>query len=343
MEAYRMIWNVGLLSLILWVFWTPSMASMEMDYRPGSSSSDLQDRYQKWMSKYGREYKSREEWEQRFNIYQLNVQYIDNFNSLNHSYTLAENSFADLTNDEFKTTYLGFKTDWLPDTWFRYGNMVNLPTNVDWRKENAVTPIKDQGQCGSCWAFSAVAAVEGINKIKTGKLMSLSEQELVDCDVASGNQGCNGGYMYKAFEFIKKTGLTTEIEYPYRGIESVCNKQKVRYRTVTISGYEKVPVNDEKSLKAAVANQPVSVAIDAGGYDFQFYSGGVFSGNCGKQLNHGVAIVGYGEASNKTYWLVKNSWGTDWGESGYIRMKRDSTDKRGTCGIAMMASYPIKD
>lgn len=124
------------------------MASMEMDYRPGSSSGDLQNRYQKWMSKYGREYKSREEWEQRFNIYQLNVQYIDNFNSLNHSYTLAENSFADLTNDEFKTTYLGFKTDWLPDTWFRYGNMVNLPTNVDWRKENAVTPVKDQGQCG---------------------------------------------------------------------------------------------------------------------------------------------------------------------------------------------------
>ncbi|XP_038902939.1 ervatamin-B [Benincasa hispida] len=343
MEAYRMIWNVGLMSLILWVIWTPTMVFMAMDYPPGSSSGDLQGRYQKWMSKYGRQYKSREEWERRFTIYQLNVQYIDNFNSLDHSYTLAENNFADLTNDEFKETYLGYKTDWLPDTCFRYGNMVDLPTNVNWRKEGAVTPIKNQGQCGSCWAFSAVAAVEGINKIKTGKLMSLSEQELVDCDVASGNQGCNGGFMDKAFQFIKKTGLTTETEYPYRGIESTCNKQKVRNHTVEISGYEKVPANDEKSLKAAVANQPVSVAIDAGGYDFQFYSGGVFSGNCGKQLNHGVAIVGYGQASNKSYWLVKNSWGTDWGESGYIRMKRDSTDKRGTCGIAMMASYPIKD
>lgn len=173
--------------------------------------------------------------------------------------------------------------------------------------------------------------------------MSLSEQELVDCDVISGNQGCNGGFMYKAFQFIKKTGLTTEREYPYRGMEAVCNKQKVRYNSVAISGYEKVPANDEKSLKAAVANQPVSVAIDAGGYDFQFYSGGVFSGICGKQLNHGVTAVGYGEARNKTYWLVKNSWGTDWGESGYVRMKRDSRDKRGTCGIAMEASYPVKD
>lgn len=174
-------------------------------------------------------------------------------------------------------------------------------------------------------------------------MISLSEQELVDCDVTSGNQGCNGGYMYKAFEFIKRTGLTTEIEYPYQGAESACNEQKEKYQFVSISGYEKVPVNDEKSLKAAVANQPVSVAIDAEGNNFQFYSGGIFSGNCGNQLNHGVAIVGYGETSNQAYWLVKNSWGTDWGESGYIRMKRDSTDKQGTCGIAMMASYPTKD
>ena len=173
--------------------------------------------------------------------------------------------------------------------------------------------------------------------------MSLSEQELVDCDVTSGNQGCNGGYMYKAFEFIKKTGLTTELEYPYTATRSACDKQKEKYQSVSISGYEKVPVNDEKSLQAAVAKQPVSVAIDAGGNDFQFYSGGIFSGNCGKQLNHGVAIVGYGEDSNQAYWLVKNSWGTSWGESGYIRMMRDSTDKQGTCGIAMMASYPIKD
>ncbi|KAG7010752.1 Senescence-specific cysteine protease SAG12, partial [Cucurbita argyrosperma subsp. argyrosperma] len=283
---------MGLTSLILWIVCTPSMASMATD----SPSNGLQDRYKKWMNKHSREYKSREEQERRFTVYQLNVQYIDNFNSLNHSYTLAENSFADLTNDEFKTTYLGYQTHCLPDTCFRYDH-----------------------------------------------LESLSEQELVDCDIISGNQGCDGGFMNKAFEYIKRSGLTTEREYPYRGIEAFCNTQKVRYHSVTISGYEKVPTNNEKKLKAAVAHQPVSVAIDAGGYDFQFYSSGIFSGSCGKQLNHGVAIVGYGEVGDNTYWLVKNSWGTEWGESGYIRMKRDSIDKRGACGIAMEASYPTKD
>lgn len=124
------------------------MASVAEDNPPGDGSDDMRDRYQKWIDKYGREYKSGEEREKRFPIYQSNVQYIDYFNSLNRSYTLADNMFADLTNDEFKTTYLGYLTDWSPDTCFKYGNIVNLPTNVDWRKEGAVTPIKDQGQCG---------------------------------------------------------------------------------------------------------------------------------------------------------------------------------------------------
>lgn len=188
-----------------------------------------------------------------------------------------------------------------------------------------------------------MAAVEGINKIKKGKLVSLSEQELMDCDIDTGNEGCNGGYMDKAFEFIKKNGgLTTEEDYPYKGKEGSCNKAKEKTHTVTISGYEKVPANDEKSLQAAVANQPVSVAVDAGGYKFQFYSKGIFSGQCGTQLNHGVTAVGYGEDGGK-YWIVKNSWGADWGESGYIRMTRDSQNKHGICGIAMDASYPLMD
>lgn len=187
-----------------------------------------------------------------------------------------------------------------------------------------------------------MAAVEGINKIESGKLVSLSEQELIDCDVKSGNQGCQGGLMETAFTFIVKNGgLTTEKDYPYQGVDGTCNMKKAAHHNVSISGYENVPASNETKLKAAAAHQPVSVAIDAGGYAFQFYSEGVFSGICGKQLDHGVTVVGYGEVNGEKYWLVKNSWGADWGEDGYIRMKRDTVDEDGICGIAMMASYPV--
>lgn len=183
--------------------------------------------------------------------------------------------------------------------------------------------------------------MEGINKIKTGTLISLSEQELVDCDTDKDDQGCNGGYMEKAFDFIHKNGgLTTEADYPYNGKDNTCNKAKAEDHAVKIEGYKMLPENDENSLQASVANQPVSVAIDAGGMEFQLYSSGIFSGFCGYELNHGVAAIGYGEDDGNKYWIVKNSWGTGWGEKGYIRMKRDVSDKRGLCGIAMEASHP---
>jgi len=194
---------------------------------------------------------------------------------------------------------------------------------------------------GCCWAFSAVAATEGINKIKTGKLISLSEQELVDCDTSS-DMGCEGGLMDDAFKFIiKNHGLTTESNYPYQGTDSTCKTGKESSHAAKITSYEDVPANSESALLKAVANQPVSVAIDASGSDFQFYSSGVFTGECGTELDHGVTAVGYGEASDGTkYWLVKNSWGTSWGENGYIRMQRNVDTVEGLCGIAMEASYP---
>lgn len=187
-----------------------------------------------------------------------------------------------------------------------------------------------------------MAATEGITKLKTGKLVSLSEQELVDCDTRSVNQGCQGGLMNYAFKFIiRNNGLSAEANYPYKGVDGICMKNDDESPAAKITGYEVVPANEEALLKA-VAHQPVSVAIDASGAAMQFYSSGVFTGECGSQLNHGVTAVGYGTSDDDgtKFWLVKNSWGTSWGEDGYIRIQRDVEVRGGLCGITMKASYP---
>ncbi|MBA0781324.1 hypothetical protein Gotri_002257 [Gossypium trilobum] len=308
---------------------------------------DMQERYQRWVARHGRKYKSKNEWTLRFGIYKSNSQFIDCVNSQNLSFKLTDNEFADMTNDEFRAMYLGYQSIRSPcesnSKGFAYDKHHNLPKSIDWRKKGAVAPIKNQGQCGSCWAFSAVAAVEGINQIKTGNLTSLSEQELIDCDTDSFDQGCNGGHMVQAYEFIiKNGGITTEKDYPYTGRDDTCKRAQAKNHAVTISGYKRLPTNNETALQIAVSQQPVSVAIDAAGLEFQFYFGGVFTGDCGNELDHGVAIVGYGEVLNKKYWIVKNSWGTEWGEAGYVRMERGVSDKRGLCGIAMDTSYPVK-
>ncbi|XP_050205390.1 zingipain-2-like [Mercurialis annua] len=336
----------GLILAILCTLWIPSIARSEINSLSIIEDMAMKSRYDKWLEHNGRKYDTRDEYLLRFGIYHSNVQFIQYINSQNLSFKLTDNKFADLTNDEFKSIYLGFQPRKYKRTnpSYRYENHTEVPDTKDWRQEGAVTPIKDQGQCGSCWAFSAVAAVEGINKIKTGTLVSLSEQELIDCDVAGSNKGCSGGFMEKAFTFIKSNGgLTTENDYPYKGTDGTCEKSKTANHAATVSGYETVPINSETSLQAAVSKQPVSVAIDASGYPFQLYSSGILSGFCGVELNHGVTAVGYGASDGHKYWLVKNSWGTKWGESGYVRMKRGSTDKKGMCGIAADASYPIKD
>ncbi|CAK9162578.1 unnamed protein product [Ilex paraguariensis] len=305
--------------------------------------ASMYERYEQWMTQYGRVYKDSDEKDNRFKIFKENVKRVESFNrAANKPYKLGVNQFTDLTNEEFKAhNRLMRRVCSTEAISFKYENVTAVPTTMDWRKKGAVTQIKDQGQCGCCWAFSAVAAVEGITKLKTGKLISLSEQVLVDCDT-SEDQGCEGGLMDNAFTFIQNNhGLTTEANYPYEGTDGTCIGTKEANHAAKITGYEDVPANSESALLKAVANQPVSVAIDAGESDFQFYSSGIFTGECGTELDHGVTAVGYGTSDDGTkYWLVKNSWGTSWGEEGYIRMQRDVDAKEGLCGIAMQASYP---
>ncbi|XP_042508580.1 cysteine protease XCP1-like [Macadamia integrifolia] len=313
-----------------------------------ASMDRLIELFESWMSKHGKVYKSIEEKLERFDIFKDNLEHIDERNKKVTSYWLGLNEFADLTHEEFKKTHLGLKTDFdLPrrresSMDFMYRDVEDIPKSVDWRKKGAVTHVKNQGECGSCWAFSTVAAVEGINQIVTGNLTTLSEQELIDCDKPNNN-GCNGGLMDYAFSFIASNGgIYKDEDYPYLMEEGTCDEKKEDMEMVNISGYEDVPENDEKSLLKALAHQPISVAIEASGRDFQFYSAGVFNGYCGTDLDHGVTAVGYGSEKGQDYIIVKNSWGPKWGEKGYIRMKRNTGKPKGLCGINKMASYPIK-
>ncbi|KAJ0040793.1 hypothetical protein Pint_27991 [Pistacia integerrima] len=316
------------------------------------SDDEVMSIYQSWLAKHGKAYNGIGENERRLQIFKDNLRFIDEHNSQKRTYKVGLNRFADLTNEEYRAIYLGTKSDAKRRVMkakvasqrhaFKAGE--TLPESVDWREQGAVSPIKDQGSCGSCWAFSTVAAVEGINKIVTGELISLSEQELVDCDTAY-NAGCNGGLMDYAFQFIiDNGGMDTEQDYPYLGYDTKCDSVRKNAKVVSIDGYEDVLPFDEKSLKKAVAHQPVSVAIEASGMAFQLYDSGVFTGECGSALDHGVVVVGYGTENGVDYWLVRNSWGTDWGESGYIKLQRNIVETyTGKCGIAMEASYPVKN
>jgi KDEL-tailed cysteine endopeptidase len=255
---------------------------------------------------------------------------------------MGVNQFTDLTPEEFKAQMIrGLKA---PVGSFGCGTFSNsasgTPTAIDWRTKGAVTTVKDQGQCGSCWTFSSTGAMEGAWAIAKGQLIDLAEQELVDCaGLKYGSMGCSGGQMEGAFKFIIENGQCAASSYPYTAKDGTCHSCSAVAHATSCAD---VKPNDQLSLKAAVAKQPVAVAIEADTKYFQSYSGGVLtSSSCGTSLDHGVLAVGYGEENGQKYWLVKNSWGTSWGEQGYVKIGRsESTNDAGICGIAMDPSFP---
>jgi len=303
---------------------------------------DLDTEWEHFKLKYGRNLLTGQEHDARKNIFANNLKFIEKHNAEHalglHTYTVGINQFADLTNEEFVQQFTGFKAmDDLPESSVEID--VERPAEIDWRQKGAVTPVKNQAQCGSCWAFSTTGTIEGAYFKKTGKLVSLSEQNLMDCSRA--NHGCNGGNPYMALLFtIQQGGIDTEESYPYEMRQGLCRYDENNVGA-TISGAKRIIQGSEADLQNAIGEiGPVSVAIDAAHSSFQLYNGGVYhEPYCSSyRLDHGVLAVGYGTENGQDYYIVKNSWGKQWGLDGYIKMARN---RQNNCGIATMACYAI--
>jgi C1A family cysteine protease len=274
-----------------------------------------------------------------------NDMYIDKINQEYRSYTLGHNQFSGMDDLDFSAYVNNNKLNFSSHKMYE-SNETWIPESVDWRNNNSVTPVKDQGQCGSCWAFSTTGSLEGIYAIQTGELVSFSEQQLVDCDNlrhGGNDHGCNGGLMDNAFSWIHDNdGLCSEDSYPYIGEPEKCQTTCDLLPHSQIQSWVDVASTD-KALMTAIAQQPVSIAIEADQKDFQLYQSGVLTSECGTTLDHGVLVIGYGTEHGEDYYLVKNSWGTSWGDEGYIKLGRGPAynDGQGQCGILLQASYPV--
>jgi len=309
--------------------------------------------WEKFKLKYEKSYdRSADEHDKRKDVFISNLKIIQKHNAGHarglHSSSLIVNKFADLTSEEFLRSHTGYKqrSSQPPIQVDDIQPVGDVPDSIDWREKGYVTVVKDQGPCGSCWAFSAVATMEGAWFKKTGNLVSLSEEQLLDCD--QEYRGCVGGEMSQGIEYVIRTGyIDTEESYPYKGVNSrfIC-KPGAGVKGAFFQRVVKVPASEE-ALKIAVATQgPISVGIHATDsfqdFGFRFHNSSVYYGtDCKPDFtsgNHGVAVVGYGTEDGKDYWLVKNSWGSDWGEEGYIKMARN---KNNNCGIATDACYAV--
>jgi len=302
--------------------------------------------FSEWAKAHGKTYPSKEELVLRRSVYAANVAKITAHNAANLGWTQAVNKFSDLTAEEWKAAYTGgyrAKEKRSQNVNLSLLHESALPASVDWEAKGAVTPVKDQGQCGSCWAFSTTGSTESSYFLATGKLVSISEQQLVDCAGKEGNQGCNGGLMDYGFQYIMDNkGICTEASYPYTAKDGTCKSTTCTKSGITVTGFTDVPTDSETALMTAIVQQPISIAVEADQASFQSYSAGVMKAACGTNLDHGVLVVGYGAVGADDFYKVKNSWGADWGSKGYIMLARGAkyNANKGQCGIQMDPSYP---
>jgi C1A family cysteine protease len=335
--------------------------------------SAVEDQFDYFNSKYRNSYNDVDEYAKRYQIFRDNYKFISEHNKYNSGtkgYTLAVNKFADLTNQEYQDKYLGFAgkgknfvskeqakpsiQDFIkPSPTAKAIENLQIPVNVDWVARGAVTRVRDQGSCGSCWAFSAIAAIEGANFIFKKRREELSEQQLLDC--VNGNNfesdGCNGGHMHEAFQYAKKNAICASEDYPYTGVQGRCNGRWKCQTVNYLSDYKwtfdnKTETGSRLFLYTKLSQGPVSIAVDASSDSFRFYSSGILASDCSHDLNHGVTAVGYDVHSWWFFWTnafikIKNSWGTDWGIDGYMMVGSNQEEQPGVCGILLHGVIPF--
>jgi|UniRef100_A0A6C0DJ36 C1A family cysteine protease len=309
-------------------------------------------RFIDWVRDFNIEFRNDEHFDNIYQKWLSNDKFIEEINGKNLTYDLGHNQFSGMDDEDFRK-YLGYSGEYsgissnrsfekaIYDT-----SLYSLPEKINWVENGAVTEVKDQGQCGSCWSFSTTGALEGAFFIKNGNTEIFSEQQLVDCDNFKNggrDMGCNGGLMDRAFAWIEKNGgLCSEADYPYVSGETktggTCQKTCNVVENSKIVSFVDVEPSSDIAMMTALTQQPVSIAIEADQREFQLYKSGIFTGVCGTKLDHGVLLVGYGT----DYYLVKNSWGVSWGDGGYIKLGlgSDFNNGDGQCGMLLQGSFP---